>query len=977
MDLFISNKGDKKEEEERYGESCQNKNAWIDILEFEKKKLHIIKLPYQIKLSALHAVENFKNTMKNFKYQITSKIKTTKKQKYNKIPRSFKETSDKKIFIKEYMFPEPENDGTLAIRSMEHKYFPGFIKTLTEVLRFTRDCLSEGRNEIIYLDKKKKSFVKHDSEYYKPGNISRFEINKIDLNRRIKYTDVLKDGILNCFDGNASAIADECITNSIFIKVKITGGKNCDYVIDMDVETSLIFSKNLKNIEETTNTFKNNIKDTIYVRIGSFTILIENNSDQRFTVKELSGLELNRNCFEMKILNRLPSWQCYLALKHVDPKHYSTTLIKRFLNYYICKLLRDLNSVETFVSILQNPSPFNAEEKEGNDTKFIDIYKITNEIKAENRQVYTQIPRSFKESPNHKEYCEGYIFSQPESDGTLASRCFEFKYFVDCVNNSTKNVLIKFLIEVLKFSCGCLNKRRNGTICFGIADNCIKKSDSENYKHGEIVGFPLDDIGLNSIKMYTDALREGILLCFDDKSAAVAAKCISDPKFVKVKIAGENKCRYVMEVDVESSFMFCTNLYFTVNLHKLKNPSFIDNTNFEKLANKFLNTDKYFLFLRKGSSTKHIENKNKEQFIEKELLDLVVSRICFEIRGPNFTVSDQIYQALQKIERCYSSDPQNCALKFIKDVLDYIGKSFKDHNGKATLVFAQDIPCSIDKKQTFFNAKVENREIDAKYQITRTKKAKYKQINTQNPRSFKESPDTKIYCKGYILTELKSDETIATRLMEFRYFVDCLKNPEKNFLDIFVKEVLKFFDSCLNSRRFGTIYFGIADNSFEKPDSEYKNGEIIGFDIDEIDLNSRFKYTDALRNALSKSFYGHTSDIAEECLSNPLFVKVKIPGENKFCYVIEVDVEPSFIFCKGLYFKIDSDIFMKQKNKSNRKKKYQLFVHEGFSIKNIENDSTSQFIKEELPNLVENRYCFEIKGIGRILTEKKLKSKDS
>lgn len=916
VDLFISNKGDKKQEEERYGESYQNKNAhsaWIDELELEKKKLQIINLPYQIKLSALHAIENFKNTMKNVKYQITTKIKTTNKQKYTKIPRSLKETSHKEIFIKDSMISKPKNNGTLAIRSMEHKYFPGFIKTLTEVLKFARDCLSGGRNEIIYFDKKKKFFIKPDSEYYKPDNISRFEINKTDSNRRIKYTDVLKYGILNCFDGNASAIAKECITNSIFIKVKITGGKNCDYVIDMDVETSLIFIKNLKDIEETTNTFKNNIKDMIYVRIGSFTILIENNSHQHFTVNELSGLELNRNCFEMKILNRLPSWQYYLALKHVDPKHYSTTLINRFFNFYICKLLRDLSNIETFVSI-QTP----------------------NEIKAEKEQVYTQIPRGFKEGSDHKEYYKGYIFSQPESDGTLATRCLEFKYFANCVNNSPKNVLVKFLIEVLKFSCGCLNKRRNGTICFGIADNCIKKGDWENYKHGEIVGFPLNYDGLNSRKMYTDALRKAISLCFDDKSAAFAAECISDPKFVKVKIAGENKCCYVMEVDVEASFIFCTNLHFTVNLHKLKNPSFIDNINFEKLANKFLKTNKYFLFLRKGSSTEHIENKSKQHFIRKTLLDLVVSRIFFEIREPNFTLSKKFYHALQKIQRYYPPDSDDCAFRIIRDILYYIVVPLRDQNDIiSTLVSAQDIPCSIE--------------------------------HNQNLRNFKESPDTRIYSKGYIRIKQKSDETIATRLMEFKNFVDCFNNPEENFLDIFVKDVLKFVDSCLKSRRFGTIYFGVEDIPFKNRNSKYKTVKIHGVNIDENNSNSRFKYTDAIRNAISKRFSDHKSDIVKECVSNPLFVKVKIPGKNKFCYVLEVDIDPSFIFCKRLSFEIDQDITMKQK-----KKKHQRFVHEGLSIKNIENESRSQFITEELLNLVEKRYCFEIKGIGRILTGKKI-----
>lgn len=190
-------------------------------------------------------------------------------------------------------------------------------------------------------------------------------------------------------------------------------------------------------------------------------------------------------------------------------------------------------------------------------------------------------------------------------------RCFEFKYFVDCVNNLIKNVLVKFLIEVLKFFCGCFNKRRNGIICFGIVDKCIKKSDYENYKYGEIVGFLLDNYGLNSKKMYIDVLREVILLCFDDKLVVFVVKCILDLKFFKVKIVGGKKCWYVMEVDVEVLFMFCIYFYFIVNLYKLKKFFFIESINIEKFGNKFLNIDKDFLFLCKGFLIECIENKSK------------------------------------------------------------------------------------------------------------------------------------------------------------------------------------------------------------------------------------------------------------------------------------------------------------------------------------------------------------------------------
>lgn len=431
--------------------------------------------------------------------------------------------------------------------------------------------------------------------------------------------------------------------------------------------------------------------------------------------------------------------------------------------------------------------------------------------------------------------------------------------------------------------------------------------------------------------MYTDALREAISICFDDKSAAFAEKCIKDPKFVKVNVVGN---KYVMEVDVEASFMFCTNLYFTVNLHKLKNSSFIDSINIEKLVNKFLNTDKYFLFLRNGSSTEHIENKSKEHFIRKTLLDLVVSRICFEINEPNFTCSKKFYHALQKIQRYYHPDSENCAFKIIRDILYYIVMPLKDHNGNATLVSAQDIPCSTE--------------------------------HNQNLRSFKKSPG--IYSEEYIIIKQKTNETIASRLMEFKNFVDCFENQEKNFLDIFVKDVLEFVVKCLNSRRFGTIYFGVREIPFINRNSKYKIVKISGVNIDENNSNSRFKYTDALRNAISKSFPGHKSDIVKECVSNPVFVKVKIPGKNSFSHVIKVDIDPLSIFCKSLSF-------TNQENK--RKRKQWQFVQEGSAIKKNENYVESSSINEELTKLVKNRYSFEMKKIRHKIIDSKRKSENN
>lgn len=77
----------------------------------------------------------------------------------------------------------------------------------------------------------------------------------------------------------------------------------------------------------------------------------------------------------------------------------------------------------------------------------------------------------------------------------LQAHVLNIKHFVICVNKSKENVLDKFVSDVVLFACGCLNKRQNGIIYFGVADINLERNMFEYYKHGEIVGFRVDEIG--------------------------------------------------------------------------------------------------------------------------------------------------------------------------------------------------------------------------------------------------------------------------------------------------------------------------------------------------------------------------------------------------------------------------------------------------------------------------------------------------
>ncbi|XP_062566125.1 sterile alpha motif domain-containing protein 9-like [Saccostrea cucullata] len=251
------------------------------------------------------------------------------------------------------------------------------------------------------------------------------------------------------------------------------------------------------------------------------------------------------------------------------------------------------------------------EEKPRMSSKDISVHERS--INGKGKPIETQIPRDFKKSSDYVMYSAGKIFSQPENDGTLSTRCLEFKSFFNCVNKAKESRLIKFQLEVLRFACGCLNARKNGTIYFGVADS-VASTDNETHKHGEIVGFEISEIDFDSRTKYTDALREGISRCFFNEIVNIVQKCISNPIFVKVVIPGENICRYVMEVDVEPSSARCKEHHFKVNLKNIKH-----------LSNKSVE-NKPLLYVRKGSSTTHLINEREELFIKAELLENVKER---------------------------------------------------------------------------------------------------------------------------------------------------------------------------------------------------------------------------------------------------------------------------------------------------------------------------------------------------------------
>lgn len=247
--------------------------------------------------------------------------------------------------------------------------------------------------------------------------------------------------------------------------------------------------------------------------------------------------------------------------------------------------------------------------EDNNDDQFIE------NVSTQTQQIQLEIPRGFKKSPDSVKYRKGYTLPQPECDGTLSGRCIEFKSFFNCVNDAKEKVIQKFLKDSLSFACGCLNKRHNGTIYFGIADNSVKKNEFENYKHGEIVGFEIDEIGFNCRQKYTEELRNGIFRYFYKFTNKIAKNCISNPKFIEVVNSEKGNC-FVMEVDIHPSTVFCEEYYFQLNLHR-------DRKKHKKSGNA--------MYVREGSATQLLEtDEKKKNFIKNELPKYIDYRKNFE-----------------------------------------------------------------------------------------------------------------------------------------------------------------------------------------------------------------------------------------------------------------------------------------------------------------------------------------------------------
>ena len=208
---------------------------------------------------------------------------------------------------------------------------------------------------------------------------------------------------------------------------------------------------------------------------------------------------------------------------------------------------------------------------------------------------HLQSPRSFNSDVGTlcTFYREGSVLNCWETGPKdLMNPVHEFKLFRGGVNSGEDDSMKKFVYETLRFACGCLNERTNGTIHFGVADEVATQTCG--YKPREIVGS-----SVSNKPLYNEKLTEFINKCFVGESRSNVHNCIRPPVFVPVKGLREEQQpndKVVIEVDIEPSYSLCKGDIFKVGFKAL----YRGKTEREATA-----------YVRNGSQTKAIANSSE------------------------------------------------------------------------------------------------------------------------------------------------------------------------------------------------------------------------------------------------------------------------------------------------------------------------------------------------------------------------------
>ena len=224
----------------------------------------------------------------------------------------------------------------------------------------------------------------------------------------------------------------------------------------------------------------------------------------------------------------------------------------------------------------------------------------------------------------------------------------------------------------------------------------------------------------------------------------------------------------------------------------------------------------------------------------------------------------------------------------------------------------------------------------------------------QSPRHFNSEVGTActFYREGSVLNCWETGpKDMISPVHEFKLFRVGVKCGEDDSIKKFVHETLRFACGCLNMRTNGTIHFGVADE---------KEGQTCGFRPRQIvgsSVTNKPLYNEKLTEFIDKCFAGGSRSNVHYCIRPPVFIPVKgsfVEQESHDRVVIEVDIEPSYSFCKGDTFQVGF------KDLGRGKKDVTVYVRHGSQTEAIvETAEMGDFVKN-LPKLDEERKTREL-----------------
>jgi hypothetical protein len=256
-----------------------------------------------------------------------------------------------------------------------------------------------------------------------------------------------------------------------------------------------------------------------------------------------------------------------------------------------------------------------------------------------------QTQRSFKSGASEIQYNEGWIISTPEHDGSVSFQCFEFKHVPKgLIDKGSEKVLAFMNKETIRFACGCLNARKNGTIMFGIGDSYGKSDGTNTFVHGEVVGIEIGSIGGDFRANFTGSLRLAIQQCFDNHIWQTASRCTGNPVFVKVisNLPSSPKC--VIEVDIEPSSSYCKDDFFRINRSNI-------------LTSKDIEKE-FTLYVREDMGTSKKNKSEEKVYIKTDLKEIILKRVEDEIQMRCLKIPEPIESPMDKLRKimCKGSD---------------------------------------------------------------------------------------------------------------------------------------------------------------------------------------------------------------------------------------------------------------------------------------------------------------------------------